>query len=190
MFSTCFRNAPPEEEPIVIDLGCGPFTGGFAIASVFDSVGRKPRFDYIGVDRSCAMQRCGERLAVAAKKLCEVHRYWWSDVASVSWDKKPGWHPVIVIVSYLLASPTLDAARLIAELNKLLEKIGRGSVTVFYTNSEREDANRNYPSFRKALLDTDFALHSDDVEQIERRGNFRYALFHRPKQHTLPLGGD
>ena len=41
----------PVNEPIVVDLGCGPCTGGLAIAG---ALGEQPSFDYIGVDRSSA----------------------------------------------------------------------------------------------------------------------------------------
>lgn len=196
-FCQIFANTLPEKEPIVVDLGCGPFTGGFAIASVLDSKGRKPRFDYIGVDRSRTMRGFGERLAAAVEQLSEVNRHWSPDISSISWNSAPGWRPVIVIVSYLLASPTLNAAVLIAELDKLLEKLGGGSVTALYTNSPRARANRSFPVFCKALNDAGFKLYADYVGEIEivrrsgkRSRELRYALFHRPKQHTLPLGGD
>jgi len=193
-FCQIFANALPEKEPIVVDLGCGPFTGGFAIASVLDSKGRKPQFDYIGVDRSRAMREFGERLAAAVEQLSEVNRHWSPDISSISWNSAPGWRPVIVIVSYLLASPTLNAAALIAELDKLLEKLGGGSVTVLYTNSPRARANRSFPVFCKALNDAGFKLYADDVGEIEierrsgkRSRELRYALFRRPEQRTINL---
>ena len=49
---------------IVIDLGCGPFTGGLALAG---QLGADNRFDYIGVDRSRAMRHLGEQFAVATE---------------------------------------------------------------------------------------------------------------------------
>lgn len=185
------------DNPIVVDLGCGPFTGGLAIAGV---LGQGHGFDYIGVDRSRTMRRLGERLASAAARFDDVPSidcHWATDTSSVSWGSAPGWRPVIVIVSYLLASPTLDAAALIGELKGLLDKLGRGSVTTLYTNSPRPDANRSFPSFRKALQDAGFELYADDTGEIEidrwtgmRTRKLRYALFRRPRQDTLRLGGD
>ena len=195
-FRLLFRTGPPGDEPLVVDLGCGPFTGGLAVAGV---LGSGQRFDYIGVDRSRAMRCFGERLALAAERFPEmprIERHWSADVSSVSWDPAPGWRPVFVIVSYLLASPTLDAVALIADLEKLLTKLGRGPVTVLYTNSTRDEANRGFPSFCAALRDAGFELFADDTGVIEierwrgtRERRLRYALFHRKKQDTFRLRG-
>lgn len=197
-------SAPPEEprspsdrpeNPIVVDLGCGPFTGGLAIASQFP---RDTQMDYIGVDRSSTMRHFGERLASVAVNnggLPRIRRYWTADIASVSWPPAPGWRPVIVIVSYLLASPTLDARALVSDLDRLLAKLGRGSVTVLYTNSIRGEANRHFPAFLTMLHDRGFGLIRDDEGAIDiergqevRNRRLRYALFHRPAQGTLQLG--
>ena len=190
-FRMLFANNPVNK-PIVLDLGCGPCTGGLAIAS---ELGDQPRFDYIGVDKSNAMRRLGERLAVAPTQMSEVRRQWARDISSVSWQQAPGWRPVIVIVSYLLASPTLDATELIGQLDCLLAKFGRGPVTVLFTNSPQAHSNRSFPEFSGALLDAGFRLCADDTGRIGigrmsgvRRRPLRYALFHRPLRHTLALG--
>ena len=113
----------------------------------------------------------------------------------MSWDDPPSWRPVIVIVSYLFASPTLDVATLVAGLDELLPKLGRGSVTVLYTNSARDDANQQFPSFCSMLCDRDFELRVSEVGDIDvERGpavknrRLRYALFHRSSRQTLNLG--
>jgi hypothetical protein len=182
----------PVDEPIVVDLGCGPCTGGLAITG---ALGNQPSFDYIGVDKSSAMRKLGERLAVAPTQMKEVRRQWAIDISSVSWKQAPGWRPVIAIVSYLLASPTLDATELIDQLDYLLAKFGRGPVTVLFTNSPQAHANRSFPKFSKALLDAGFRLFADDTGRIGigrmsgvRIRSLRYALFHRPSRHTLELG--
>ena len=190
-----FPDAPPEEAPIVVDLGCGPFTGGLAIAGAF---GREVRVDYIGVDRSHAMREFGERLASVVADLEEtpqIDRHWSENIPSVQWYSAPGWRRVFVIVSYLLASPTLTVRKLVDELEELLAKLGRGPVTVLYTNSSRPEANRNFPRFRAALLDAGFELIVDDTGRIEierwtgtRDRRLRYALFQRQEQGTLRLG--
>ena len=197
-FKMLFKDGCPNA-PIVIDLGCGPFTGGLALAAVF---GRESQFDYIGVDCSQTMRAFGERLASAAEQQSDevppIVCRWTSDVDSVTrkWKSKPGWRPVIVIVSYLLASPTLNAEALVADLCVLLKKLGRGRVTILYTNSKRLEANRQYPAFRHALAAAGFKLREDDIGmiRIERSGGkvdrkLRYALFHRQEQRTLQLGG-
>ena len=195
-FRMLFADTRPDE-PVVVDLGCGPFTGGLAVAG---ALGQGSRFDYIGVDRSRTMCRFGEQLASAAARFDDVPRvvrHWTTDVSTVSWDRAPGWRPVIVIVSYLLASPTLDAVALVDELDGLLKRIGRGPVTALYTNSIRPEANRSFPDFCTALRDAGFELYADDSGKIEidrwagtRIRELRYALFHRRSQNTLPLGRD
>ena len=190
-FRMLFANRPVDQ-PIVLDLGCGPCTGGLAIAS---ALGDQPRFDYIGVDRSSAMRKLGKRLAGAATQMREVPCQWAGDISSVSWQQRLGWRPVIVIVSYLLASPTLDAAVLVGELELLLSKFGRGAVTVLYTNSPETQANRSFRMFSEALHHAGFRLYADDIGRIEierlsgvRMRKLRYALFHRPSRRTLALG--
>ena len=195
-FRMLFRTGPPVDEPIVVDLGCGPFTGGLAVAGV---LGPERRFDYIGMDRSHAMRRFGEHLAVAAMRLDavpQIDHYWAADLTSVPWRTVPGWRPVIVVVSYLLASPTLNAAELIGELEDLFRRLGRGRVTVLYTNSARPEANLSFPVFRQELQGAGFELYADDTGSIDierlqgqRERQLRYALFHRRSRDVLPLGG-
>ena len=195
-FRMLFAEGPPDEDPIIVDLGCGPFTGGLAAAGV---LGPECRFDYIGMDRSHAMRRFGEHLAVAATRLDtvpEADRHWTTDLASVPWRSAPGWRPVIVVVSYLLASSTLNAVELIGELEDLFQKLGRGQVTVLYTNSIRPDANRSFPVFRRTLQVAGFELYADDIGRIDiarlqgqKERPLRYALFHRRSQVVLSLDG-
>ena len=190
-----FSDRPPSEAPVVVDLGCGPFTGGLAFAS---ALGAARGFDYIGVDRSAAMRRLGERLALTAEGLnaaLQIHRCWSSDVSSVSWGPPPAWRPVFVIVSYLLASQTLDARVLIEDLEELIDKLGRGPVTVLYTNSIKPAANRGFPNFKSALHNAGFQMIADNNGFVKAQRNtgtmydrpLRYALFHRADRNTLQL---
>lgn len=186
------ENDPPDET-VLIDLGCGPCTGGLAFASVFSD---NPRFEYIGVDQSHTMCGLGERLASTVTQMDQVRRQWNADIPSVSWNDAPGWRPVFVVVSYLLASSTLIPAILIDQLDCLLRKIGNGPVTVLYTNSPQPIANRSFPEFCDALTGVGFALYADDEGEIKIRRHrgttqraLRYALFYRQTQKTLRLGG-
>lgn len=190
-FRMCFSDNAPDQ-PVVVDLGCGPFTGGLALAA---TLGADAQFDYIGMDRSLTMQEFGERLASAAS-LDGIRRRWCQNLPSAPWSLAPGWRPVVVIASYLLKSPTLNAVDLVADLRGLLDRIGFGPVTALYTNAIDAHANRGFPSFRDALNEAGFQLHANDVGEIriargtdtkERR--LRYALFHRPKQRRVRLGG-
>ncbi len=189
-FRMVFANQTPDA-PIVIDLGCGPATGGLALAGVLDT----PDFDYIGVDQSVAMRDLGEQLAASASRLGTMRRCWAGDLESVNWNKAPGWRPVLVIVSYLLASRTLKPAALVGHLDALLAKLGNGRVAMLYTNSPRPSANRNFPALEEAMRQAGFKLPADGTGEItidrwtgEQRRQLRYAVFHRPERRTLRLG--
>ena len=191
-FRQLFPDGSPPDNPIVVDLGCGPCTGGLAFAGMCKEI---RQFDYIGVDRSEAMRDLGEGLASAAPQLGRSQRRWASMLPAVAWNDAPGWRPVVVIVSYLLASPSLDSAdQFIRDLDGLLTKIGRGRATVIYTNSSNTRPNRRFPEFRDALFDHGFSLFANDTGTIpvERLGetvprNLRYALFDRPESRILEL---
>ncbi|MCE2576544.1 hypothetical protein [Komagataeibacter sp. FNDCR2] len=55
----------------ILDIGCGPATGGLALASV---VGPAQAFRYFGCDRSIAMLDLGGRLMAKARELDGIHR--------------------------------------------------------------------------------------------------------------------
>jgi SAM-dependent methyltransferase len=193
-FTQLFGNSPPTDPLIVLDLGCGPFTGGLALAAVF---GRTVPFTYIGVDSSSAMRDFGERLACAAERAGEISctgRQWVENLAAIGWTAAPGWPRILVIASYLLASPTLDAEILVADLDKACDRFGRGSVTVLYTNSPNAGPNRSFGAFRAALERIGFAVKADDLGAITvdrlqgvKDRKLRYALFHRDAKRVLEV---
>lgn len=191
VFGHLFRTNRPDR-PIIVDIGCGPFTGGLAIAA---TLGPGADFDYIGVDRAEGMRRLGERLAVASRTREDARQFravWAADLASIPWSDPPRWRPVIVIVSYLFASPTLDADALVNQLVALWSRLGRGEVTVLYTNSIRERPNLPLAGFHEKLTAVEFRRWSDHEETIEverstgpRSRTFRCALWHRPPLSRL-----
>ena len=195
-FTQLFKDGAPDEPLIVLDLGCGPFTGGLALAAV---LGNDSSFSYIGLDRSVAMRELGERFAVAAEGLGELHevdRQWVDNFGAVRWGKAPGWRPVLVIASYLLASPTLDVKTFVRDIACVCDRFGNGPVTVLYTNSPESDANQNFDAFRNALVSVGFSVFADDRGSITidrlygaRKRNLRYALFHRDARSTLDIQG-
>lgn len=175
--------------PIVIDLGCGPFTGGLAVASALEPPNG---FSYIGLDRAPAMHHLGEKLAVAtaAARGLDIKRTWTSDLALVRWTEPPRWRPVIVIASYLLASPTIDPAALVADVDQLLKRIGRGPLTLLYTNSVYPEKNTHFAAFRRSLEAIGLQLIKDEIGSVitaKKVRPLRYALFNRPAQETLEL---
>jgi hypothetical protein len=175
--------------PIVLDLGCGPFTGGLAIATALEPPNG---FTYVGMDRAGAMRRLGEILAqeTVQSRGLDIAQIWASNLNEINWDEPPRWRPVIVIVSYLLASPTIDPLALTTDLDILLKRVGRGPVTLLYTNSVYADRNTHFPAFRGGLESIGMRLIKDEIGKIEtNRGprQLRYALFDRPAQDTLVL---
>lgn len=190
-FQQIFRTGWPNEPLIVIDLGCGPFTGGMALAGQLSPT---DSFDYIGMDRSQTTRQLGERFACEADAidgLPRIDRYWVSSLADVEWSRSPGWRPVLVIASFLLASPSLAVEVLVQELIEFLNRLGGGETTLIYTNSTKPGPNRNFPAFQAALEQAGFRSRADDVGTIptERRTlELRYALFHRARLRTLRLG--
>ncbi len=191
-FAQLFVSAKPPN-PIVVDIGCGPFTGGLALAA---TLGHHPCFDYIGVDRADAMRRLAKRLACSELVPGRVATHWAAGIDSVNWRCPPGWREVLVIVSYLFASPTLDAKTMFRDLDCLLCRLGHGAVSLLYTNSTREEHNRQYQWFRETLEGAGFQVYADDQGEIviERSYNLqkrplKYALFRRKPRLYLPLGG-
>jgi hypothetical protein len=191
-FSQLFRNGLPQDPLIVVDAGCGPFTGGLALSAVVNTP-----FSYIGFDRSASMRGLGEQLASSAEHL-GVHtcsdRQWVADLDGIKWHRPPDWRPILVVASYLLASPTLDVAAFVRNIDAVCNLFGRGPVTVLYTNSPLMTANRSFPHLRKCLQDIGFRIVADDRGDITidrfrgvRRRQLRYALFHRDAQADLKV---
>lgn len=188
-FRHVFRTDGPAN-PIVVDIGCGPFTGGLALAATLRP---ESSFDYIGVDRAAAMRRFGDRLAIAARTCDDAPQFravWAADLSSVPWNDPPRWRPVIVIVSYLFASPTLDVGVMGNQLEDLFQKFGCGEVTVLYTNSAKPRLNLPLQEFCSRLEIAGFQSESDYNATIEversaewKPRSFRCALWHRPSQN-------
>lgn len=193
-FAMLTREAEKLDNPVVLDLGCGPCTGGLALA---DALGADAAFTYIGVDRAASMRSLGETLACEAIRLGHmgcVTRKWVASLKGLSWDEPQGWRPILVIVSYLLASPTVDAVSLLDEVMAFADQIGRGPVVVLYTNSVAPGPNRQLPAFEKALERHGFVRFAADEEGAVAgsRGerSLRYALFSRQPRQVLSLGGE
>jgi hypothetical protein len=90
----------------------------------------------------------------------------------------------------LLASNTLDPVALVGELEAVIQRVGRGPVTVLYTNAVGEEKNRKFPEFREILEKCGFELikyERGHVTGDSRVRELRYALFHRQARTTLEL---
>jgi len=113
-----------------------------------------------------------------------------SSITDIEWQIPPGWRPVLVVVSFLLASRSLDVEKMVGDVNECLRKIGRGETTLVYTNSPKPGPNSSFPSFQAALQQAGFQKKADDLGEVlteRRKLKLRYALFHRPEQRRLRL---
>ena len=191
-FGQLFDSAPSQDATTVLDLGCGPFTAGLALAA---RLGPTRPFRYFGVDRAATMRRLAERLAGGARARGALHPDTsWSFAASLSDCRfdRISWDPRLVVVSYLFASPTLDPTVLGAELLDALTRIGRGETALLYTNSGLPHLNVKWPVLRDQLVGVGFKVEVDETEVFNLTRNprkLRYALLYRPKSSTLTMGG-
>jgi hypothetical protein len=143
------------------------------------------------------MHQLGEHLARAAIQLggmANIEVQWTNDLVNTVWPHAPTWRPVLVIVSYLLASPTVQPLEVVVALEDLLKKIGRGPVALLYTNAPSDNPNRKFTEFQVALETKGFELIANDVGSIQisrfdglRDRSLRYALFRRTAQRVLTL---
>ncbi|MGO1071790.1 hypothetical protein [Lysobacter sp. CA199] len=175
----------------MLDIGCGPFTAGLVYASV---VGAGEPFRYYGVDRAASMRNLAQRLFEGARLVGGVHAdtraAFFADLASVHCDP-PNWGHSLAVISYLLGSPTVDAAPMAEAIAATLNRIGPGPQSVLHINSAHGYANRKYPEFRDALIRHGFALAKEDEERFmdTNKGfvDISYALLHRPKQEIMNM---
>ncbi|ATB32291.1 hypothetical protein [Melittangium boletus] len=187
-FDQLFSITSRAGQPTLIDLGCGPFTAGLALAATLN---KARAFRYHGFDRADSMRGLGARFAETAKRLGAFHpNATWSfgqnldihDFGRIRGDL------TLVVASYLLASPTVDVESLVGSVVNAVNRIGPGPAAVLYTNSAKPGPNKKYPSFSKALRESGFELKRDHVELFQKTKNpadLRYALFFRPATTVL-----
>lgn len=174
----------------VLDIGCGPFTAGLALAEV---AGNDVPFRYFGVDTSKKMCVLGETLANAAKAEGGL-----SSAVQVKFDHstddvdfgKTRSTQTIVVLSYLLASKSIDVKVLVRQIVAACNRIGLGPVALLYTNTSRPEATAAYPDFEKAMVAAGFNVEVADKEALLIDGKERklhYALFVRPHPGEISL---
>ena len=191
-FTTLFSGASAAGKPTVLDLGCGPFTAGLALAA---AVGADKEFRYYGIDKYQSMRTLGARFAAAARDLNGLHSgstFWFGDNFDAADFGRIRGDLTIVVASYLLASPTLNVQELVAQIVAATARIGPGPVAVLYTNSAMAHANVKYPEFRDRLTAAGFEVIVDDVEKFVDTEKdpklLRYALLLKAEQTTIVWG--
>jgi SAM-dependent methyltransferase len=176
----------------VIDVGCGPFTAGLAIANV---VGPDQSFDYFGVDLSHSMCELGSELAQAARDVealgPQTSVRFSRDINNVSPEGTRGGHMTLVVLSYLLASRSLEVEKITADVIAACDRMSMGAVNLLYTNSTNAWAGRNYIPFKAMLEASGFKCVVERMETITETRNRRdvhYALFRRPAVTRISPG--
>jgi len=193
-FHQLFHSHVFELPPVLIDLGCGPFTAGLAFSSALPAL---KSFKYIGIDRASSMTELGEALALEAGQNIECERFWAQSVKDLIWPHGASYQEVIIIASYLLASPTVDIDEVLSDLTILLNKISLGSSCILYTNSIKPYPNRKLPELEETLSKHGFSKVVNENGSINRGSHpagqqrkLRYALYVRQELNTLPLAAD
>jgi hypothetical protein len=193
-FHQLFHSHDFELPPILIDIGCGPFTSGLAFTSALPGV---KCFKYIGIDRALSMTELGETLALEASRHVECERFWAKNIKELAWPYGASYQEVIVIASYLLSSPTVNINEVVSDLTMLINKISLGSSCVLYTNSAKPYPNRKLPALAEALSLNGFNNVVNENGRINRgthsagqERELRYALYVRQERDTLPLATD
>lgn len=166
----------------VLDIGCGPFTAGLSLANI---AGNVITFRYYGVDTSTMMREVGAELAAATRNSGGLNVNSSVDFHSALDDidfgsPRAGW--TMVVLSYLLASDSLNVEALVTQLLHACKRIGLGPVAVLYTNTTREAAGAKYPELEARLLAAGFTKQVEDREMLEdgdRARPVHYALFVR-----------
>jgi SAM-dependent methyltransferase len=174
----------------VIDIGCGPYTAGLALANV---AGNGVIFRYFGVDTSQSMCALGAELAEAAKEAGGLNPQtsvdFTSSVEKLDFGpRRAGWS--IVILSYLLASKSIDVELLVRQIVDACNRIGFGPVALLYTNAARPEARASFPEFRDRLIDSGFIMRIEKLETLtdgDKPRKIHYALFVRLAAPPIPL---
>jgi SAM-dependent methyltransferase len=174
----------------VLDIGCGPFTAGLALAEV---AGNEVPFRYFGVDTSKRMCAFGTTLANAAKAegglSSAVEVKFEHSTDDVDFGKQRSTQ-TLVVLSYLLASRSINVEVLVRQIVSACKRIGPGPVALLYTNSSRPEATAAYPAFEHEMVAAGFKVEVEDKETLLIEGRERklhYALFVRPHPGEMSL---
>lgn len=183
-FTKLLPNLEKFENATVIDIGCGPFTAGLALANV---VGNGVSYRYFGVDHSVSMCALGEALAEATQKANETHAKteisFHQNIDAISFGPIRGAEITIFVLSYLLASDSINVDTLTKQISIAQNKVGLGAAVLLYTNTGRESARKLYPEFCKKLGSIGFVENVEDVElfiESDKDRLIHYALFVHP----------
>lgn len=174
----------------VLDIGCGPFTAGLAFANIVET---SFPYRYFGIDHANSMIDFGDELAQEAIARGYMHIDskidFANDLSTVDFGPLRAAETTVVVLSFLLASESIDVRKLVDDIVSACNRIALGRVIVLYTNSARESARRNFAPFKTEMMQNDFHLKIEEVEQFEDTAKPRpihYAVFIR-NPISLPI---
>lgn len=182
------------EGTTVVDIGCGPFTTGLALANV---VGNVASYRYFGIDVSSAMRALGQEFAISVRQAGELHDRtsvsFHPDLTGVDFGARRGAERTLFVLSYLLASDSIDPAALVNDIDSAANRIGWGPVYVLYTNSATEYNRRHFPQFQASMEAAGFKLEQPAEVAVfndfmGRERHIHYALFLRKGRRLVPIG--
>jgi len=182
------------EGTTVVDIGCGPFTSGLALANV---VGAVASFRYFGIDRASSMRSLGKEFADGVRRASEFHERtcvnFHNDLTAVNFGTSRAAERTLFVLSYLLASDSIDPATLVNDIDSAAKRIGWGPTYVLYTNSAVSYNRRHFPEFQTIMEAAGFRLDQPaevaDFEDFRgRKRSIHYALFIRTGRNSVPIG--
>ncbi len=188
-FRQLFQPGLSYGDPIMIDLGCGPFTAGLSLAA---TLGKNDVFDYYGVDHYQSMRDLGLQLANAARAHGALHdrtKYQFlRDLNQVNFGPIRG-SLTLFVASYLLASPNLNIENLVLDMINAHTRASMGPAVVLYTNSARAEARAKFPEFKRLLIEAGFNLVIDHIDRFTETTkaptDVHYALFFKPANFSI-----
>jgi len=188
-FSQLFQPGQSYGDPLMIDLGCGPFTAGLALAA---TLGKNDVFDYYGVDHYKSMRDLGLQLADATRAQGALHErtkyQFLRDLNRVNFGPIRG-SLTLFVASYLLASPNLNIGDLVRDMVSAHSRASLGPAAVLYTNSARTEARAKFPEFKNLLIEAGFNLVTDQIdrftETVKAPTDIHYALFFKPANFSI-----
>ncbi|PTU04254.1 hypothetical protein DBR45_02820 [Pseudomonas sp. HMWF031] len=179
------------KDATVIDIGCGPFTAGLSLANV---VGDRVSYRYFGIDHSSTMCAFGENLALKVLDAGEFHECtqfsFHQNIETINFGQKNATEVTIFVLSYLLASETINVKLLVDQIVAARMKVGLGPAVLLYTNTGRIGARRLYPEFMECLEAAGFKEVVEKTEVFtgsDKDRSIHYALFVSPAVAMLPL---
>lgn len=175
------------EGTTVVDIGCGPFTAGLALANV---VGNAAAYRYFGFDSAASMLSFALELADGVRDAGAFHEHttvnFHREPAHADFGPQRAAERTLFVLSYLLASSSIDPAALVDEIGTTADRVGWGPVYILYTNSVTDFNRRHFQPFRTMMEAAGFRLEREEETTQPRR--IHYALFMRAARYSVPIG--